>query len=144
MEKMLLISQNGMDTWFVNGISIGKRDPRNVWGDKIKEALKEKNITEDAFVYLFGKSYEDNIRRVLKNEEMPKKQTIDKILDITGKELGFFHDKQLKNVIVNDSRLIVAEYETDARAADVKKELDEIIISNYQNGKPIILKLPKE
>lgn len=144
MSKMLLISQNGTDTWFVNGISIGKRDPKNIWGDKIKEVLKEQNHTEEEFVNQFGNSYRESVRRVLKNEEFPKKQIIDKILELTGKELGFFHDKQLKNVIVNDSRLIVAEYETDARAEDVKKELDEIIVSNYQNGKPIILRLPKE
>lgn len=144
MEKMLLISQNEMDTWFVSGISIGKRDPRNVWGDRIKEVLKEQGHTEEEFIGEFGKSYEDNIRRVLINEEFPKKQVVDKILNLTGKELGYFHDKQLKNVIVNDSRLIVGEYETDARAEEVKKQLDEIIISNYQNGNPIILRLPKE
>lgn len=144
MGKMLLISQNETDTWFVNGISIGKRDPRNIWGDKIKEVLKEKGEDEEEFVKQFGKSYEDHIRRVLINEEFPKKQVLDKILDHLGKELTYFHDKQLKNVIVNDSRLIVGEYETDARAEDVKKELDEIIISNYQNGNPIILRLPKE
>lgn len=144
MEKMLLVSQNEMDTWFVNGISIGKRDPRNVWGDRIKEVLKEANMSEEAFVSLFGKSYENDIRRVLKNEEFPKKQVVDKILNITGKELQYFHDKQLKNVIVNDSRLIVAEYETDARAEEVKKALDEIIIENYSKGNPIILRLPKE
>jgi hypothetical protein len=144
MEKMLLISQNETDTWFVNGISIGKRDPRNIWGDKIKEVLKEKGEDEEEFVKQFGKSYEDHIRRVLINEEFPKKQVLDKILDHLGKELTYFHDKQLKNVIVNDSRLIVGEYETDARAEEVKKQLDEIIISNYQNGNPIILRLPKE
>ena len=143
MSKMLLISQNGTDTWFVNGISIGKRDPRNVWGDKIKEVLKEQNHTEEEFINQFGNSYRESVRRVLRNEEMPKKQIIDKILELTGKELGFFHDKQLKNVIVNDSRLIVAEYDTDARAKDVKKEMDVIIEECYRNGQPIILKLPE-
>ena len=144
MSKMLLISQNEMDTWFVNGISIGKRDPRNVWGDRIKEALKDKHIDEETFISTMGNSYRENIERVLRNEEFPKKQVVDKILKFLDKELTYFHDKQLKNVIVNDSRLIVAEYETDARAEEVKKELDEIIVSNYQNGTPIILRLPKE
>lgn len=144
MSKMLLISQNGMDTWFVNGISIGKRDPRNIWGDKIKEVLKEIAVSEEDFISNFGSSYQEHIRRVLANEEFPKKQVVDKILNFLDKEITYFHDKQLKNVIVNDSRLIVGEYETDARAEEVKKELDEIIISNYQNGKPIILRLPKE
>ena len=141
---MLVVSQSENDTWFVSGISIGKRDPRNVWGDRIKEVLKEKNLTEDEFIDKFGNSYRESVRRVLKNEELPKKQIVDKILELTGKELGYFHDKQLKNVIVNDARLIMAEYETDARALEVKKQLDEIILENYSKGNPIILKLPKE
>lgn len=144
MEKMLVISQNEMDTWFVNGISIGKRDPRNIWGDKIKEVLKEKNIDENMFISEFGKSYEDHIKRILNNEEFPKKQVVEKILKFLDKEVTYFHDKQLQNVLVNDSRLVIAEYETDARAMEVKKQLDEIIISNYQNGNPIVLRLPKE
>lgn len=144
MGKILLVSQSENDTWFVNGISIGVRQPRNIWGDKIKEVLKEKHIDEDTFISTMGTSYRENIERVLKNEEIPKKQLLDKILKYLEKEIDYFQDKQLKNVIVNDSRMVVGEYETDARAMDVKKELDEIILSSFQNGKPIIIKLPKE
>ncbi len=144
MEKMLVISQNEMDTWFVNGISVGRRDPRNIWGDKIKEVLKEKNIDEDMFISEFGKSYEDHIKRVLNNEEFPKKQVVDKILKFLDKEVTFFHDKQLKNVLVNDSRLVIAEYETDARAMEVKKLTDEVIVDCVLHEKPIVIRLPKE
>jgi len=144
MSKMLVISQNETDTWFVNGISIGRRDPRNIWGDKIKEALKEKNIDEETFINEFGGSYKEHIERILRNEEFPKKQVLNKLLELLGKEITYFHDKQLKNVIVNDSRLVIGEYETDARAKEVKEQLDEIIIENFKSGKPIIIRMPKE
>ena len=144
MGRMLVISQNEMDTWFVNGLSIGKRDPRNIWGDKIKEVLKEKKETEEEFIKQFGKSYEDHIKRVLNNEEFPKKQVVDKMLEHLGKELTFFHDKQLKNVLVNDSRLVMAEYETDARAMEVKKLTDDVIVDCVLHEKPIVIRLPKE
>ena len=144
MGKILLISQSEKETWFSDGVSVGKRNPKNIWGDKIKEVLKEKNITEEEFINEFGNSYKENIERVLRNEEIPKKQVLDKILKITGKENGFFLDKQLENIIVNDKLYVVAEYETNARALEVKKELDERIINCYASNQPIIIRIPKE
>lgn len=147
MGKILLISQEETDTWFVNGISIGVRQARNIVGTKIKELLEKKGVSEDAFVKnAFESNYWENIRRILNNEEFPKDKIFKKILNYFNNEVDreYFFDRNLKNVLVNDSRMVVAEYETEARAMEVKKQIDELIIENFKNGKPIIIKLPKE
>ncbi len=146
MGKILLISQNETDTWFVSGISIGIRQARNIVGTKIKELLSKKEIGEDTFIDAFEPNFRENIRRVLNNEEFPKDKIFNKILKYFNNEVDkeYFFDRNLKNVLVNDSRMVVAEYETEARAMEVKKQLDELIIDNYKAGKPIIIRLPKE
>ena len=146
MGKILLISQSETDTWFVNGISIGVRQPRNIVGTKVKELLKKKEISEDAFVEAFEPNFRDNIKRILNNEEFPKDKIFNKILKYFNNEVDreYFFDRNLKNVLVNDSRMVVAEYETEARTMEVKKQIDELIIENFKNNRPIIIKLPKE
>lgn len=146
MGKILLISQEETDTWFVNGISIGVRQARNIVGTKIKELLSKKEVSEDAFVEAFEPNFRDNIKRILNNEEFPKDKIFNKILKYFNNEVDreYFFDRNLKNVLVNDSRMVVAEYETEARAMEVKKQIDELIIDLYKNNKPIIIRLPKE
>ena len=146
MGKILLISQSETDTWFVNGISVGVRQPRIIVGTKIKELLKKKEISEDAFVEAFEPNFRDNIKRILNNEEFPKDKIFNKILKYFNNEVDreYFFDRNLKNVLVNDSRMVVAEYETEARTMEVKKQIDELIIENFKNNRPIIIKLPKE
>lgn len=157
MGKILLISQEETDTWFVNGISIGVRQPKIIVGTKIKELLREmvkteptgnasiqKGVSEEEFIKDMGNNYTETLKRVLEDKEIPKEKLFNKIVEYFGVDKNFFYDTNLKNVLVNDSRMVVAEYETEARALEVKKEIDEMIISNYQNGKPIIIKLPKE
>ena len=145
MGKILLISQEETDTWFVNGISIGVRQARNIVGTKIKELLEKKGIDEGAWVKnVFESNYRDSILRVLDNQEFPKEKLFNKICQYFELDKEYFYDKQLKNVIVNDSRMVVAEYETEARALEVKKQIDELIVDLYKNNKPIIIRLPKE
>lgn len=146
MGKILLISQEETDTWFVNGISIGVRQARNIVGTKIKELLSKKEVSEDAFIEAFEPNFRDNIKRILNNEEFPKDKIFNKILKYFNNEVDreYFFDRNLKNVLVNDSRMVVAEYETEARAMEVKKQIDELIVECYRNGKPIIVKLPKD
>ena len=146
MGKILLISQEETDTWFVNGISIGIRQARNIVGTKIKELLSKENTDEEIFINSFETNYRESVKRILNNEEFPKDKIFNKILKYFNNEYDreYFFDRNLKNVLVNDSRMVVAEYETEARALEVKKEIDEMIISNYQNGKPIIIRLPRE
>jgi len=146
MGKILLISQEETDTWFVNGISIGKRNPRNIVGDKIKELLTKKDVSEETFLESFETNYRENIKRILNNEEFPKDKVFNKILKYFNNEVDreYFFDRNLKNVLVNDSRMVVAEYETEARTMEVKKQIDELIVDLYKNNKPIIIRLPKE
>lgn len=135
-----------MDTWFVNGISIGIRQPKIIVGTKIKELLNKKEINEDTFIQSFETNYRENIKRVLENLEIPKEKVFNKILKYFNNEVDkeYFYDRNLKNVLVNDSRMVVGEYETEARAMEVKKQIDDLIIDLYKNNKPIIIKLPKE
>lgn len=146
MGKMLVISQDELNTWFVNGISVGVRQPKIIVGTKIKELLGKKEVSEEAFIEEFEPNFRENIKRILNNEEFPKDKVFNKILKYFNNEIDreYFFDRNLKNVLVNDSRMVIAEYETEARTLEVKKELDNIIIENYKNGKPIILRLPKE
>lgn len=146
MGKILLISQEETDTWFVNGISIGVRQARNIVGTKIKELLSKEKTDEEMFINSFELNYRENIKRILNNEEFPKDKVFNKILKYFNNEYDreYFFDRNLKNVLVNDNRMVVAEYETEARAMEVKKQIDELIIDLYKNNKPIIIKLPKE
>lgn len=144
MGKILLISQSENDTWFVNGISIGIRQPQIVVGTKIKELLKTKEISEENFIKEFEGNYRESLKRVLEDKEIPKEKLFNKIADYFKLDKEYFYDKNLKNVIVNDSRMVVAEYETEARTLEVKKQLDELITECYRNNRPIIIKMPKD
>ena len=144
MEKMLVISQNEADTWFISGISIGIRPPRIIIGTKIREWLKEHDRSEDAFVESFENSYRESLKRVLDNRELPKDKLFNKITVLLEKPREYFLDTQLKNVIVNDSHMVVAEYATEERTTEVKKELDEYITDCYAHNLPIIIRMPKE
>lgn len=141
---MLVISQNEMDTWFVNGLSIGVRQPRIVVGTKIKKLLTAKNITKEDFIREIGTNYTDAINRILEDREIPKEKVFDKIADYFGVDKEYFYDRELKNVIVNDSHLVFAEYPTEKRAEEIKKMTDEIIVDCYMHNKPIVIRLPKE
>lgn len=143
MSKMLVISQEETDTWFVDGISIGQRHPRIIVGTKIKELLKDKGIGEDTFVKDMGTNYSDSIKRVLEDKEIPKEKLFNKIAEYFKVDKDYFYDKNLKNVIINDRQMVIGEFETEARAMEVKKELDTFIEECYRNNKPIIIRIPK-
>lgn len=144
MKGMLLFSQSGNDTWFVDGISIGIRQPKNIAGDKLKELMKKKKMEIDELIRLVGPNYKDSIGRVLKNDEMPKTKLIDKFCEIFKVKSDYFSDKEFQNVIITDTRIVVAEYKSDKRALEVKKELDAMILDNYLKNKPIVIKFPEE
>lgn len=144
MKGMLLFSQSSNDTWFVDGISIGIRQPKNIAGDKLKELMKKKKMEVDELIRLVGPNYKDSIGRVLKNDEMPKTKLIDKFCEIFKVKSDYFSDKEFQNVIITDTRIVVAEYKSDKRALEVKKELDAMILDNYLKNKPIVIKFPEE
>jgi hypothetical protein len=144
MGKMLIFSQSGNDSWFVDGISIGIRQPKNIAGDKLKELMDKKKMEVDELIKLVGPNFKDSIGRVLRNDEMPKTKLIDKFCDIFNVKNDYFLDKELQNVIITDTRVVVAEYKTEKRAMEVKKELDKIILDGFVNDKPIVINFPEE
>ena len=149
MGKMLVISQDELNTWFVNGISVGVRQPKIIVGTKIKELLEKKGISEEDFIRDMGTNYSNELEMVLDDKTFPKEKLFNKIVDYfntnaEGYSKEYFYDRNLKNVLVNDSRMVIAEYETEARTLEVKKALDEYIIEHYTKGLPIIIQLPKE
>jgi len=143
MSKMLVISQEETDTWFVDGISIGQRHPRIIVGTKIKELLREKVLLKEDFIKDMGTNFSDSLERVLEDKEIPKEKLFNKIAEYFGVDKDYFYDKNLKNVLINDRQMVIGEFETEARAMEVKKELDEHITECYRKDLPIIIKVPK-
>lgn len=144
MNNILIISQDEKFTGFCKYIGIGQRQPKLVIGDELSELLKEKNVTVDELINLVGNSYRDNIKRIIDNQEQPKPKLVEMITNKLGVDKDYFEDKELENVIVTDNNIIVAKYDTNDRAFEVKAGLDEYIKSCRKADIPIILRFPKE
>ncbi len=144
MNNILIISQDEKFTGFCKYIGIGQRQPKLVIGDELSELLKEKNVTVDELINLVGNSYRDNIKRIIDNQEQPKPKLVEMITNKLGVDKDYFEDKELENVIVTDNNIIVAKYDTNDRAFEVKAGLDEYIKSCLKADIPIILTFPKE
>lgn len=144
MNNILIISQDEKFTGFCKYIGIGQRQPKLVIGDELSELLKEKNVTVDELINLVGNSYRDNIKRIIDNQEQPKPKLVEMITNKLGVDKDYFEDKELENVIVTDNNIIVAKYDTNDRAFEVKAGLDEYIKSCRKADIPIILTFPKE
>ncbi len=144
MGKMKIVSQSGELTIFANVLSIGQRQPKQVIGDQLKELLNKKEVSSEDLTAELGNSYRDTITRVLDDKEIPKKQFIDKIINLFDLDNDYFMDKELNNVIITDGNIVVGKYATNDRALEVKKQLDVIIDECYRAGKPISINMPKE
>lgn len=144
MNNILIKSQDEKFTGFVKYLGIGQRNPKTVIGDELKALLEEKKMTSDDLINLVGNSYRDNIKRVLENQEQPKPKLVELITTKLGVDKDFFEDKELENVIVTDNNIIIAKYPTNARAFEVKKELDKYMIECYEKGINVIIEMPKE
>ena len=144
MGKMKIVSQSGELTIFANVLSIGQRQPKQVIGDQLKELLNKKEVSSEDLTAELGNSYRDTITRVLDDKEIPKKQFIDKIINLFDLDNDYFMDKELNNVIITDNNIVVGKYATNDRALEVKKQLDVIIDECYRAGKPISINMPKE
>lgn len=144
MNNILIKSQDEKFTGFVKYLGIGQRNPKTVIGDELKALLEEKKMTSDDLINLVGNSYRDNIKRVLENQEQPKPKLVELITTKLGVDKDFFEDKELENVIVTDNNIIIAKYPTNARAFEVKKELDKYMIECYKKGINVIIEMPKE
>ena len=144
MNNILIKSQDGKFTGFCRYIGIGARNPKTVIGDELKKLLEEKNMTSDDLINLVGNSYRDNIKRILDNQEQPKPKLIELITNKLGVDKDCFEDKELENVIVTDNNIVVAKYPTNARAMEVKKEIDRYIIESVRKNFNVVIEMPKE
>lgn len=144
MNNILIISQDEKFTGYCKYIGIGQRQPKLVIGDELTKLLKEKNMTVDELINLVGNSYRDNIKRIIENQEQPKPKLVEIITNKLGVEKDYFEDKELENVIVTDNNIIIAKYDTNARAFEIKKQLDEQMKMCYEASHPIILLMPKK
>ena len=144
MNNILIFSQSGQETMFVKGICIGKRNPIRTIGDKAKEVMEEKNISTDTLITHLGSNYVDTLKRVLNNEEIPKPKFVEKLTNLLNVPKDYFEDKELENVIISTEGIVVAKYDTNDRALEVKKSLDVEVEEKYLKGLPIVVKFPKE
>ncbi|MBS7020373.1 MAG: hypothetical protein KH135_00670 [Firmicutes bacterium] len=144
MNNMLIKSQDGNFTGFVKYIGIGQRQDNGLIGDKLKELLYKKNMTSDELINRVDNSYKDNIKRVLDNQEIPKPKLVELIITNLCVDKDYFIETELQNIIVTDNNIVIAEYDTNKRALEVKKELDKLIIECHKKGTPIVIEMPKE
>lgn len=144
MNNILIKSQDEKFTGFCRYIGIGARNPKTVIGDELKALLEEKKMTSDDLISLVGNSYRDNINRILDNQEQPKPKLVELITNKLGVDKDYFEDKELENCIVTDNNIIIAKYPTNARAFEVKKELDNHMIESYKKGINVVIEMPKE
>ena len=110
MGKMKIVSQSGELTIFANVLSIGQRQPKQIIGEQLKELLDKNKMSSEDLIKKIGNSYRDTITRVLNNQEIPKKQFIDKIINLFSLDSDYFMDKELNNVIITDNNIVVAKY----------------------------------
>lgn len=144
MNNILIFSQDGNFTGFVENIAIGRRQETYIIGDKLRELLGNKKEEIESLIKSIGNSYRDNINRIINNQEIPKKQLLDKLIKHFKVEDDYFYEKELENIIITDKGIVVGKYLTNDKAKEIKQQLDEIIRNNYMSNKPIILNMPKE
>lgn len=144
MNNILIISQDQKITGFCRFVGIGRRQPNLLIGEKLKSLLEERKMTVDDLISKIGNNYRRNIERIIENEELPNKKHLEVITNAFNVESDYFDDKELENVIVTDNNLIVARYETDEKAQEIKKKIDDYILNCYLKNEKIILDLTKE
>ena len=141
MNNILIFSQDGNFTGFCRSIAIGQRQENYLIGDKIRELLEIRKETLDEVISSIGNSYRDNITRVYNNQEIPKKQLLDKLIKYFEADDDYFREKELKNVLITDGGIVVAKYPTNKDAEEKKIEIDNIILESVRHNQPIIINL---
>lgn len=142
--KLLIFSQSGNETLLSEGVCIGERNPKLTIGDELKKLMEEKDINTDTLITHLGTNYTDTLKRVLNNDEVPKPKFVDKLTNLLNVPKDYFEDKELRNVIITDRGIVVAKYDTNERALEIKKEIDIQIREKYLKNLPIIIEFPME
>ncbi len=144
MNNILIISQDRKFTVFAKSYGIGRREPKQIIGDELKTLMEKKGIDSEQLISELGNSYRKNVERILSNEEIPSSKMLEKITSVLNIASDYFEDKELENVIVTDNGIIIAKYENNAKAIEIKNKIDEMVLELYRSGKPIIIEMPKE
>ena len=144
MNSILIKSQDGKFTGLCKYIGIGKRKPTGLIGEKLTKLLYEAKMAPDELIEKLGNSYRRNIERILTDEEIPKRELIERIANKLEVGADYFEETELENVILTDNNNVIAQYSTNERALEVKKELDEKIFEMYSKGLPISIKMPEK
>lgn len=142
MNNVFIISQDKKVSAFCRCYGVGRREPKKIIGDELKTLMDKKGISVSEMSEKIGKAYRFNLERILNNEEIPNSKTLVKITQVLDVSEDYFDDKELENVIVVDNGIIVAKYETNDRAIEVKNQIDEMVLELYNSGKPIVIKMP--
>lgn len=143
MNNMLIISQDGLSV-YPSMIGIGHRQEIQVIGDKVNELLNKKNMTLDNLVNSVGNSYRKNIERIIENKEIPTPKMIEKLEKAFDVEKDFFKDKETSNLVCVQGGIVVGKYDTNARALEVKNELQKIQKDAFMNNKNVIYEMPEK
>lgn len=141
MNNILIISQDGNFTGYCRSIAIGQRQENYLIGDKLKELLEMRKETIEDVVSSIGNSYRNNITRVYNNQEIPKKQLLDKLVKYFEVDDDYFTEKELRNVLITDGGIIVAKYRTDKETEEKKMEIDRTILGSTRHNQPVIINL---
>lgn len=143
MNNILVLSQTGF-TVIPTIIGIGTRQEIMVIGDKLKALMDKHNMDKENLIVAVGNSYRDNIERILANQEIPKPKMIEKLESVFGVEKDYFKDKELNNVIVVNGGNVIAKYDTNARALEVKDDLLKKQAEAWISGKKDIYTMPEK
>lgn len=143
MNNILILSQDGLSV-YPSMIGIGHRQEIQVIGDKIKEQLNSKNMSAEELINIIGNSYRKNIERIIENQEIPSPKLVEKLEKALDVEKDFFKDKETSNLVCVQGGIVIGRYDTNARAEEVKNELQEIQKEAHLNNKQVIYEMPEK
>lgn len=142
MNNVLIKSQDGKMTIYPELITIGHRQPVMIIGDKLKELMDKRSITTDDLIKIVGNSYRNNIERIVDNREIPNPKMIEKLIKVFEVDEDYFVDKELENVICVQGGIVVGTYNTNARADEVRIELQNKQEKAHLNNEKIVYEMP--
>lgn len=144
MNNLLIVSQDGKMQIYPELITVGRRQPIMVIGDKLKELMDKHNMTTDDLINKVGNSYRDNITRIVNNQEISKPKMIEKLVNIFKVDEDYFTDKELDNVICVQGGIVVGKYDTNVRADEVRIELQNKQKEAHLNNNKIVYEMPEK
>lgn len=144
MNNLLIVSQDSKMTIYPELITVGRRQPVVVIGDKLKELMGNHNMTTDDLINKVGNSYRDNITRIVNNQEIPKPKIVEKLVNIFEVDKDYFTDKELENVICVQGGIVVGTYDTNDRADEVRAELQKAQEKSFLEKTSIVYQMPKK